>query len=478
MSTSFYAALSGLNANRQAIDVIGNNLANLNTIGFKKSSVTFADVFSASLATSVNGAGNPLDIGLGTRVAAIDQIFSQGSLKSTGQATDMAIQGAGFFMLQGSDGIAYSRAGKFTFDDNGDLVAPNGKFVLGYPADAIGNILTSVQPQAINISGNITSSPNATTNVFMNTLLDADAQADSEVGEFSSPIRVFDSLGVPHTLNFVFRRIDPPAAGVAVQWGFDIRIDASEVIDEGTGLPAGAQGQEFSLLEGALVPDGDSIAGGTFSAGRLNFDANGVLQQVDFAGTAAQGGLGVFDIANPDIDPNGILVPGDAVDFTFASGGNNLNFTWDVFNEDGTSNVVSYAADSGSGTSSVNQDGFGVGVLNSVIVSPDGTITGLFTNGDVRNLAQVALANFNNPQGLLAVGDNEFAQTPGSGQASVGTPESGGRGAISGSTLELSNVDLAEEFTSLIITEKGFQANSKVITTTSQLLQEAINLSR
>jgi flagellar hook protein FlgE len=485
-TSSFYAALSGLSSNRQAIDVIGNNLANLNTVGFKKSSVTFADVFSASLATSVNGAGNPLEIGLGTRVAAIDQVYSQGSLQTTGQATDMAIQGAGFFILEGNDGRSFTRAGKFSFNKDGDLVTPTGKQVMGYPADALGNIQLSSDLQGINVSSQTNSSPNATTMVFSSTLLDADADPDAATGEFSTPIRVFDSLGVPHTLNFVFRRVDPadPAAdpAAAVEWAFDIRMDASEILTDPGNVAMGNVGEEFSLMTGALVPDGASIAGGTFSGGRMTFDANGVLTEVDFAGAATGlGALGAFNIAAPDVDPNGIVIPpdgGPAGAIQLASGADDIDFEWDVFNDDGTTNITSFASDAGSGTSSVNQDGFGVGVLSSVVVAPDGTVTGLFTNGDVRNLAQVALANFNNPQGLLASGNTEFVQTPGSGQPSIGVPENGGRGSVAGSTIELSNVDLAEEFTSLIITERGFQANSRVITTNDQLLQEAINLSR
>jgi flagellar hook protein FlgE len=475
-TTSFYAAITGMAANRQAIDVIGNNLANLNTVGYKKSFVTFSDIFSASMATSVNGAGNPMESGLGVKVASIDQVFSQGSIRNTGSATDMAIQGAGFFILQGNDGYAYSRAGKFSFSKDGDLVAPNGKFVLGYGADDQGNIITSSEPSAINVSAQTNSSPQQTSNIFINTLLDADAMGDSLMGEFSSPVRTFDSLGVPHTLNYIFRRLDPPANGGAVEWGFDIRMDAAEVYDAG-GNPMGITGEEFSVLKGGLVGANDSIATGDFD-GLLLFDANGVLQEVDFSGTTAQAGLGAFNVATPDVDPNGIQIPGNGANFTMASGATNLDLEWDVFNEDGSSNIVSFASDSGSATSSVSQDGYGVGTLNSIIVDPDGTITGLFTNGDVRDLAQLAMANFNNPQGLIAAGDNEFRQTPGSGLPSRGVPENGGRGSISGSSLELSNVDLAEEFTNLIISERGFQANSRVITTNDKLLQEAVNLVR
>lgn len=496
-TTSFYAALSGLSANRQAIDVIGNNLANLNTIGFKKSFTSFSDVFSASLASSVNGAGNPLEVGLGVRTASIDQVFSQGSIKSTGSATDMAIQGAGFFQVQDANGaVTYTRAGKFTFDNSGDLVAPNGKQLLGYPADITGNILLGDEPQAINVNANVSSAPNATTEVLMNTLLDADAIADSELGEFATPIRVYDSLGVPHTLSFTFRRVEPAevdstGADAAVTWAFDISMDATEVADDDNGgVAVGVEGERFSLLLGDIVAANPTVAGGNYP-GRLHFDTNGNLVEANFSnpnivnGASAVDdgfGAGIWRLDNPEIDPNSINLPPDGSanfpNVSLISGAEDVTFSWDLFNPDSSTNIVSYASDTGSGTSSIDQDGYGVGSLSSVIVDPDGVITGLFTNGDVRDLAQVSLANFNNPQGLLSTGDNEFTQTPGSGQPSIGTPQSGGRGSLSGSVLELSNVDLAEEFTSLIISERGFQANSRVITTNDQLLQEAINLTR
>ncbi len=477
-TSSFYSALAGLNSNRTAIDVIGNNLANLNTIGFKKSFFTFADVLGESLAGAVNGAGNPLEIGLGSRIAAIDQVFSQGSLRTSGEATDMAIQGAGFFMLSGPTGTSYTRAGNFSFDSDGFLVAPTGKFALGFLANTVGEIITSTSPQAVNISNQVTSQPNATTSVFMTSILDADAPADLAAGEFTTPIRVFDSLGVAHNVQYVFRRFDAPTAGApvgtAVSWGFDIRMDATEVLD-GAGVPVGVEGEYYSILTGALVPAGPSLAGGDFQ-GEMHFDANGLLIEADFSGaTQNTFAAGSFDINNL-VDPNGIEFPGGV--FTLASGANNVVWSWDLFNDVGTSNINCYATEAGSATSSTSQDGFGVGSLNSVIVEQDGTITGLFSNGDVRPLAQIALANFNNAQGLLATGNNEYIETPGSGQPAIGTPESGGRGSISGSTLELSNVDLAEEFTNLILSERGFQANSRVIVSNDTLLQEAINLVR
>jgi flagellar hook protein FlgE len=496
-TTSFFSALSGLSANRQAIDVIGNNLANLNTIGFKKSTTTFADVFSASLSSSVNGAGNPLEVGLGVRVGAIDQVFSQGSIKSTGSATDMAIQGGGFFMVQDAEGATtYTRAGKFSFDDGGNLVAPNGKILLGYPANAVGEIQLGQEPQAININAQVQSEPNVTTEIIMNTLLDADAEADSVLGEFSTPVRVYDSLGVPHTITYTFRRVEPAevdstGADAAVTWAFDINMDATEVADDDNGgVAVGAEGDRFSLLLGDIVNANPSVAGGDFP-GRLHFDPDGKLVEVNMADAAIVNaaaavddgaGAGIWRADNNFVDPNGINIPPDGSaafpNVSLISGANDITFSWDTFNPDGSTNLVSYASDTGSGTSSIDQDGFGVGALSSVVIDPDGIITGLFTNGDVRSLSQVALANFNNPQGLLASGENEFAQTPGSGQPSVGTPQSGGRGSVAGSVLELSNVDLAEEFTSLIINERGFQANSRVITTNDSLLQEAINLSR
>jgi flagellar hook protein FlgE len=477
-TSSFYSALSGLTSNRIAIDVIGNNLANLNTIGFKRSFISFADVLGDTLAGSVNGAGNPMEIGLGSRVAAIDQIFSQGSLRASGEATDMAIQGAGFFILSGANGISYSRAGNFSFDSDGYLVSPAGSFVLGYLADATGTIQSNQPVQSINISRHITSSPNATTEIMMSTILDADAPPDLDTGEFTTPVRVYDSLGVPHTVSFVYRRYAAPTAGApagtALSWGFDIRMDASEVLDAG-GLPVGLAGQEYSILTGALVPAGASLATGDFQ-GTLHFDANGQLLESDFSGcTQNTFAAGSFDSTNL-VDPNGIQFPGGA--FTLASGAAAIDWAWDLFNDNGTVNITSFATETGSATSATAQDGFGVGSLTSVLVEADGTITGLFSNGDVRQMAQVALATFNNPQGLFAIGNNEFLETPGSGQPSIGTPNNGGRGAISGSTLELSNVDLAEEFTNLIISERGYQANSRVIMTNNELLQEAIAMKR
>jgi flagellar hook protein FlgE len=476
-TSSFYSALAGLTSNRIAIDVIGNNLANLNTIGFKRSFTSFADVLGDTLAGAVNGAGNPMEIGLGSRVAAIDQIFSQGSLRASGEATDMAIQGAGFFILSGANGITYSRAGNFSFDSDGNLVSPAGSYVLGYLADSTGNIQNNQPAQSINISRNITSSPNPTTEIMMSTILDADAPADLDTGEFTTPVRVYDSLGVPHTVSFVFRRYAAPLggapAGTALSWGFDIRMDASEVLNGG--VPVGLPGEEYSILTGALVPAGASLATGDFQ-GALHFDPNGQLLEADFSGcTQNTFAAGSFDSTNL-VDPNGIQFPGGA--FTLSSGAAPIDWTWDLFNDNGTVNITSFATETGSATSATAQDGFGVGSLTSVLVESDGTITGLFSNGDVRQMAQVALATFNNPQGLFAIGNNEFLETPGSGQPSVGTPGNGGRGTISGSTLELSNVDLAEEFTSLIISERGYQANSRVITTNNELLQEAIALTR
>jgi len=455
MSTSFYAALAGLNTNRAAIDVIGHNLANINTIGFKKSFASFADVLGSTLSGSVNGAGNPMEIGLGSRMAAIDQVFSQGSLRTSGEATDMAIQGAGFFILSGATGTSYSRAGNFSFDDSGSLVSPSGKFVQGYMADATGTIDTASGLTNINVSGAITSDPNATTELRLSALLDADATPEVAAGEFAAPVRVFDSLGVAHTLTFVFRREDVPAAGpagTAVEWNFDIRIDGGDVA-------AGTAGTPYSILNLADVGDPPTWAGDF--PGTLYFDSTGQLLRANIGGT--------------DYDQTDAIIP-DIVGLT--SGADDLSISWDIVDDNATGYISSFASDAGSAASSTYQDGFGVGSLNSILVDTDGTITGLFSNGDVRDLAQVALANFNNPQGLFAVGNNEYVETPGSGQASVGAPDSGGRGSISGATLELSNVDLAEEFTQLILSERGFQANSRVISTTDTLLQEAIQLTR
>lgn len=414
--SAFYASLSGLGANSSALGVIGNNLANLNTVGFKGSSATFQDIFSASLGgLSTQGNGNPIQIGLGTRLGVVGQNFGQGSFQSTQNPLDMAIQGSGFFTVLTTDGrTVYTRAGNFTRDNSGFLVNPSGAQVLGWNVDSTtGLINTSSTPSPIQIAAGFTTSALATANIRLAINLDANQSTTAAAPHLVSPIQIYDSQGNLHTLNVEFTKT------AANTWTYTI-----------------------------LDPTGTATLGGAGASGTLTFNASGNLL------TPA--------LPNPQftVDWNN----GTAVQ----------TITWQVRDTSGNANISQYAA--ASSTNSSFQDGYGAGSLRDLSVDQNGVISGTFTNGQVLALAQVAIASFNNPNGLLQIGNTEWSQTIASGAPTVGIANEGGRGGILGANLELSNVDVAEEFTKLIVSQRGYQANSRVVTTTDQLLQETLNL--
>jgi flagellar hook protein FlgE len=434
--SSFYAGLSGLQANADDLSVIGNNLANVNTVAFKGSRMTFEDIFSMTGAgAGVNGAGNPQQVGLGVQTASIDQMFSQGSLQTTGLVTDVAIQGGGFFMLaEPAGGLAYTRAGNFSFDKDGNLVTPGGQFVQGYTQRlANGTIAPSGPISNIQVPVGLTAPPQATSfiNVLMN--LNASAKVDdpatpqNEAEAFSTTVTIFDSLGAQHDLTLNFTPVDTNADGHLDQWNYAATVNGAEV----TG---GTAGTPFSV-----------------GTGTITFGPNGQL-----------------------------TAPGANVTLAIPGWSNNAsaqNVNWQLFDPTtGAGQVTGF--DGASATSSANQDGYGVGRLQTLTIGADGLISGVFSNGVTLQMARFAMAVFNNPNGLLKNGQNSFLETNGSGVATIGTANTGGRGQISASTLELSNVDVTEELTNLIISERGYQANSRTITTTDQIMQEALNLKR
>lgn len=414
--SAFYASLSGLGANSSALGVIGNNLANLNTIGFKGSSATFQDIFSSSLGgLSTQGNGNPIQIGLGTRLGVVGQNFGQGSFQSTQSPLDMAIQGSGFFSILATDGrTVYSRAGNFTRDNSGFLVNPSGGRVLGWNVNpATGLINLSSTPSPIQIAAGFTTSALPTANMRLAINLDANQSIAAAAPHLVSPIQVYDSQGNLHTLNVQFTKT------AANTWNYAI-----------------------------VDPTGTATIGGAGAAGTLTFNASGQLL------TPA--------LPNPNFTVN------------WNNGTAAQTITWQVRDTSGSPIISQYAA--ASGTNSSYQDGYGAGSLRDLSVDQNGIISGTFTNGQVLSLAQVALASFNNPNGLLQIGNTAWGQTLASGAPTIGIANAGGRGGILGANLELSNVDVAEEFTRLIVSQRGYQANSRVVTTTDQLLQETLNL--
>jgi flagellar hook protein FlgE len=408
---NFSIPLSGLTAESTALSAIANNLSNQNTIGYKDTTVLFSDLFYQELGTT--GSGDPIQVGAGTEVGSMPALFTQGSISATGVPSDVAIQGAGFFVVQNSDGtLSYTRAGDFSVDANNYLVTSSGQEVLGYPAvNGVVNTGAGIEP--LQLGAGTISPPTATTNVELTTNLNAAAN----VGDtFSTPVTVYDSLGATHTLTFTFTNTGAGA------WNYAITIPAADV---------GATGNPVQV-----------------ATGNLNFDSNG-------------------NLTTPAANVTGINVPG------LADGASSLNFTWQLYNN-GTGLMTQVAAPSS--TSAINQNGASSGSLVSFSIGSDGTVTGSFSNGKTQALGELALANFANPDGLQLDGNTDYSPTLASGPAVDGVPGTGGLGTISGGALEMSNVDIATEFANLIVAQRGFEADAKAVTTFDQITQDTIAL--
>ena len=419
--SSLYIGQNGLTSSSQELGVIGDNIANAGTIGFKAGRASFAELVGENLA----GGGGQL--GLGTRMIAVQKILSQGALATTGLSTDLAISGPGLFVVRTPDGIAYTRNGQFTLDEQGFFVDLQGNRVQGFAADTSGTLsgaLSDLRP------GDATALPQATTEITLRGNLDANAVPPppfdplnpETTSNFSSTTQVFDSLGNAIDVTTYYRK---DAAG-SWEW--------------------------HSLTDGGNVANGVAGTDIEVNSGTMTFDTSGLL--VDATET--------FD----DFQPTGAVAP-QALNLNFgatlATGGTGDSFT-------------QFADDSA--TSFLGQDGFGAGELANVSIDADGNMNGTFTNGQTRILGQVGLADFPAADQLERAGNNLFLQSNLSGEPNVGAPRSGGRGALFSGTLEQSNVDVATELVRMIVVQRGFQANSKTVSTADQLLQELIQLKR
>ena len=421
MSGSFSASLSGLNANQQKLQVIGNNLANINTVAFKASTVNFAELVSQSVG---GPSDNPMQIGLGVGTASITPNFTQGNVESTGIATNAAIQGNGFFIVSEDGQRLFTRAGNFNFDAEGKLVTVDGKGVQGYTAidPLTGRIATTGEPSDIIVPPGVLRSPAATSTFGMIANLDSRATVGSQ---FSASVQMYDSLGEPHVATVNFTK-----SGVG-NWNYTITVPGADV----TG---GTAGTPFSIATGSL-----------------GFDSLGKL--------TTAGGAAAADIT--------VTSP------AWRNGAAAVNLTWDLVDANGQSAMTQYA--SSSATSSVSQNGSPSGVVSSILsISPNGEIVASFGMGRTVVVGQLAMATFNNPQGLVKAGTNFYSESEVSGNPSVGTAGTGGRGTLIGNSLEQSNVDIAQEFTQMILAQRGYQANSKSITVADELLLETLNLKR
>ncbi len=434
MMRSMFSGVSGLRAHQSRMDVIGNNVANVNTVGFKSGRVTFQEVFNQTLrgagapdAALLRGGTNPMQIGLGTDVGSIDNIMTGGSTQRTDNPTDVSIEGEGFFIVRGStaDTFKFTRAGNFGIDKLGNLVSGSGMCVYGWQeyvpnADGTVKFNTEGEIEPINLysdshNGNKRIiAPKATTNAVFSGNLDSAYAVDDT---FSVPFTAYDSLGNAHELSVTYTKTGTNT------WNYEV---AQKTIDPATG------GIVYEPVDGGEGPT------------ELEFDDTGKLIPQDLEPIVVGGAdLGAQDIT---------IIP----DF---------------------SNVTMFSADCSVKPTNVN--GYTTGNLVTFNVGSDGMLTGIYSNGQQQPLGLIGLASFTNPGGLQKVGDNLFIPTTNSGDftkaVQVGAE---GVGTLSPGTLEMSNVDLSREFTDMIITQRGFQANSRIITTSDEMLQELVNLKR
>lgn len=418
---------TGLSANGDALGVVSDNISNANTIGFKRSRANFSDMVASAGKSEIN------QVGAGTRLGSIEQMWTQGALLSTESSLDLALSGEGFFVVNGTasgvSGNFYSRAGQFHLDKEGFLVNVDDLKLQGYQADSRGNILGTLSNLRI---GPTALPATSTSQVRMGVNLDAkatvpaipfDVNALGQSTNFSSPVTVYDSLGVGHQATTYFNKTSVNT------WEWHVVVDGSEIDGGVAGTP----------FEGA--------------AGTLAFNTDGALQ-TDTTNFSSWNFVGA--------------TPGQVVDFDFGTSideaGTGL---------DGTTNFASPST-----SSSVTQDGFAAGSVTSLSIAATGTITGIFSNGQRRTLGQVAVAIFKSVDGLQRAGQGLWVQTETSGEPLLGAASTGGRGAVVSGSLEQSNVDIGREFVDLISFQRGFQANSKVIQTADEMYGELVNMKR
>jgi flagellar hook protein FlgE len=429
MLRSMFAGVSGLRSHQAYMDIVGNNIANVNTTGYKSSSALFEDLLSQSIKgagapqDATAGGTNPAQVGLGVKLSAVQMNFAQGASQLTGRATDFAINGDGLFVVNQGGVLGYTRAGSFSLDGLGQLVTAEGGFVQGWQADVNGNVNTNSSVGIIKIPVGQTIAPVATTSVSIGGNLPSDATTGDKINV--SPT-IYNSLGTKLSIRVEYTKIANTAG--AVNW--QVRT-----YDSAGNLLAGPALADNTTANLVFDLAGDRTSGAiTLTQGQLNAIAG-------TTGTWPAGGI-TMDMGAPT----------DSDRLTGAAGLNSVGF--------------------------LSQDGSGIGSLVSFSVGSDGMITGVFSNGRNQALGQMALAVFANPAGLEKAGGSLYHSSVNSGEPQIGVPGAGGRGKLSGATLEMSNVDLAAEFTNLIVAQRGFQANSRIITAADEILQDLVNLKR
>jgi flagellar hook protein FlgE len=426
---AMFSGVSGLRAESEAIGVVGDNIANVNTVGFKSQRAVFQDVLGHSI---LAGTSSALP-GSGVRVGDVQQLFTQGSIANTGVDTDVALNGDGFLVVAGTvDGITsnfYTRAGQFNIDHDGFLVNQQSLNVQGYKANADGTLQASVSDLQVPTSS---LAPFATNEITITANLDSrepvkvfDIADPAGTSNKSTSITVFDSLGTAQTLDIYFNN------------------------------------QGGNLYSYNVVADGGELAGGTagtptlVSTGTLQFTSDGALQTATAPALAVSFASGAT--ANQAID---------------------LNFGEDITQDGSTglAGTTQFASDTA--VSSQSQNGYASGEFSGLAIDGTGLVQGLYTNGQKITIGQLAVAKFRSNDGLGRAGQNLWIETRESGTAALGAAGAGGRASVSAKALEQSNVDLGEEFVGLIQHQRSFSANSRTITTADEMLQELINIKR
>ncbi|TAN44374.1 MAG: flagellar hook protein FlgE [Nitrospirae bacterium] len=446
MLTSLFTGVSGLNTNGQALSIVGDNIANSNTVGFKGSRSIFGDVLSQAL-----GGSSAVQIGRGASMLRTQALFTQGNFETSNNPLDMAVDGEGFFVVkEPTGGTFYTRSGQSGLDKDGYIVSPTGLRYQGYLYDANGNFTGSLGD--VNVA-TVNSNPSASSQVNLEANLDSresiKATAWSLVAasgpvsgcyNFNTTMTVYDSQGNDHPVSIYYRKT------------------ASNTWDAHFVYNNSATSTNYVEI------DFDGGTAGTQPL-TLTFDSSGTLTGVDIVDTAPPG------IAAPTAP----AAKNAVFDFTSWVGGAATQTIAISMGYNGI-NTTQY----GSPSTMVfqNQNGWTAGSLRALTISSNGVIGGVFTNGQVKNIAQVALSRFVSPEGLTKMGKSLYAQSFDSGQAVIGTPNTSGRGGILPNTVELSNVDIAEEFVRMIAAQRGFQANARVITTSDNMLAEVTNIVR
>jgi flagellar hook protein FlgE len=458
---ALFTGASGLTAFGNAVSVVGDNIANVNSLGFKSQTVNFADVFGQTVGVTKSNIAN--QVGNGVTIGSITRNEAQGSVQSTSTSTDMAINGQGLFVLKdpNSGNTVYSRAGAFLKDSSSNLVNAQGYKVQGWALDSTGKAIGSVTN--INL-GSLAATAQATSNVTAGVNLDSTATAiptsttfsptNASTYNYKSDSTVYDSLGGSHTISYYFvnRGTTGGTAGGPAVWDWYATVPSGDLAG-GTGTTPTVVGQ--SVTASSSSGTSPSITAGTQS---LTFDS-------------ASGALTIEK--SPTMTINWANAAPGSISTNFGSA-----TTTDAQNITGTGTDGTIQLAGNFATRSMTADGFTSGFLSSLETDSTGRITGVFTNGQRRPLYQLAMANFPNPGVMNNIGDNMMAQTNASGSPVIDKPGNAGMGTIQSNALEQSNVDLANEFTKLITIQHGYEANSKTVLTTDQMLSTLMSIKR